>query len=257
MSQANRLIPLAWDTDHFGLPMGRIKAVGLDCTTALRLTEEARAQGLALTEAFCEADDQTSVAALEGAGFHHLEVKVHLDMALDTGDRPQFGTVQSARDVGMSPAAPDTVISPATPDMAPSLAEAFCRSFSGSRYLRTPGVAEERVHALYATWIDKSVRGTFDHVCLTLTKAAGTAGICTLRFDGPQARIGLFALRDDFRGQGLGLALLRGVADHARKNGAATLLVTTQGRNILALRLYGRAGFLVRRMQLCMYRRLP
>ncbi|GAB6038126.1 dTDP-4-amino-4,6-dideoxy-D-galactose acyltransferase [Fundidesulfovibrio butyratiphilus] len=244
MSVTNRLIPLAWDSDHFGLPMGRIEASGLEDAAALRLAEEARARGLALVEAFCEVGDPASVAALEGAGFRHLEVKVHLDMALDAPSET-------------SPPRSETALSPATPEQAPGLAQAFCRSFADSRYLRTPGVSVERVHALYATWIDKSVRGTFDHLCLTLTRDGRAAGICTLRFDAALARIGLFAMHRDFRGQGLGLALLQGVADHARQRGLSALAVTTQGGNIPALRLYGRAGFLVRRIQLCMYRRLP
>lgn len=243
MSDTNRLVPLTWDSEHFGLPMGRIEAKGLEGAAAPRLVEEARAGGLALVEAFCEADDAVSLSALQEAGFRLVDVKAHLDM--DLGAAPD------------SRSAPGAELSPAEPDQAPALAETFCRAFAGSRYLRTPGIPTERVHALYAAWIDKSVRGTFDHVCLTLWRGGRAAGVCTLRFEEIQARIGLFAVHDDFRGQGLGLALLRGTADHVRRRGLPTLAVATQGGNIPALRLYGRAGFLVRRMQLCMYRRLP
>ena len=57
------------------------------------------------------------------------------------------------------------------------------------------------------------------------------------------ARLRLFYLVPEARGQGLGRALLDRLTDHARDSGAALLRVATHAEHAEAGRLYDRAGF--------------
>jgi ribosomal protein S18 acetylase RimI-like enzyme len=66
-------------------------------------------------------------------------------------------------------------------------------------------------------------------------------GVATFALDGRCAElVTLDALRE---GAGVGRALIEAVAQSARAEGAAELLVTTTNDNLRALRLYQRAGF--------------
>jgi predicted GNAT family N-acyltransferase len=67
-------------------------------------------------------------------------------------------------------------------------------------------------------------------------------GTCRLVFDGPLARLGRMAVEDDYRGRGLGAAILTEAEQQARAAGSERIRLHAQ---IAARSLYERGGFVV------------
>ena len=67
-------------------------------------------------------------------------------------------------------------------------------------------------------------------------------GTCRLVFDGPLARLGRMAVEDDYRGRGLGAAILAEAEEQARAAGSERMRLHAQ---TAARSLYERGGFVV------------
>lgn len=239
----NRLDALPWDSRHFGLSMGRIQAADIAIDTVQGLLAQAQDQGLDLVEAFCPLQDEDSILALEEAGFRYGAVKVYLSRPLGIG-QPQF-------------LAPELCLEQAGPKDIPALLTNFGGLFHGdSRYRNYQGLDLDRVRALYEVWIKKAVYGRFDDVCWLLRVHGDVAGLCSLRWSGDTARIGLFAVAPAQARQGLGLLFMEHMIDRLRQGPVRIISTATQGRNLAALRFYERAGFLVDALEMCLYQRL-
>jgi ribosomal protein S18 acetylase RimI-like enzyme len=105
-----------------------------------------------------------------------------------------------------------------------------------------------RCDELYATWIERSVQGYATHVVVA-DRDGAAVGYITLHIDvdhapaAGTARIGLFAVDERWRGQGIGRELLRHAAQILMEQGVGDTSVVTPGRNTGALKLYKSAGF--------------
>jgi predicted GNAT family N-acyltransferase len=71
-------------------------------------------------------------------------------------------------------------------------------------------------------------------------------GTCRLVFDGPLARLGRMAVEDDYRGRGLGAAILAEAEQQARAAGSERMRLHAQ---IAARSLYERGGFVAQGQQ--------
>jgi dTDP-4-amino-4,6-dideoxy-D-galactose acyltransferase len=107
--------------------------------------------------------------------------------------------------------------------------------------------------SLYETWIENSFRGFAQAVLVAEVGGKATAYLtCHLRET--QSQIGLVAVGDGYRGEGLGGKLVRGFFSWSRDHGATRAAVVTQGRNLPAQRLYQRNGFVSASLQLWYHR---
>jgi GNAT superfamily N-acetyltransferase len=113
-----------------------------------------------------------------------------------------------------------------------------------------------RCDELYATWIEKSVQGYATHV-IVADRAGAAIGYVTLHVDekapapterqrvegsSRTARIGLFAVDEQWRGRGIGRDLLRHAGQLLVTEGVGDTSVVTPGK-AGALALYKSAGF--------------
>jgi predicted GNAT family N-acyltransferase len=83
-------------------------------------------------------------------------------------------------------------------------------------------------------------RGALHVVALDRGRVVGT---CRLVFDGGLARLGRMAVEDDFRGRGVGAAILEEAERQARATGSERIRLHAQ---LAARSLYERGGFEVR-----------
>jgi [ribosomal protein S18]-alanine N-acetyltransferase len=94
-------------------------------------------------------------------------------------------------------------------------------------------------------WTQAQCMGMLSLPGVWLTVAAmgaDDAGFALARCTGPEAELLLLATRPEFRGRGVGGALLRAVIDEARGRGIADLHLEVRAGND-AVRLYQREGF--------------
>lgn len=98
--------------------------------------------------------------------------------------------------------------------------------------------------SLYERWIERSCRGQADRVLVAEWERA-LAGYITCHREGSKdGRIGLFAVDQDARGNGIGAGLIREAIRWFRSEGLTDILVATQGDNEPAQRAYRKEGFL-------------
>jgi len=150
---------------------------------------------------------------------------------------------------------------PATVDDIPRLREIALASHRATRFHADGHFEPARCDELYATWIEKSVHGYATHV-IVADRGGEAVGYITLHIDvddaapalserprvegqtaAATARIGLFAVDEPWRGQGVGRDLLRHAAHLLLEHGVRETSVVTAGRNTGAVKLYKSAGF--------------
>jgi dTDP-4-amino-4,6-dideoxy-D-galactose acyltransferase len=209
---------LAWDTEFWGFPIGRVvgRSVGGE------VDEWAAANGVACLYFLAPAD---GARAAQDGGFRLVDVRVELD-------RPSAGDEA----VAVRPARDD--------DLEPLRALAGRVHRGETRFYADQGFPDERCDELYALWIERSVAGWADEVFVAEADV-GVAGYVSCHADEERGRgsIGLIGVGEAARGRGLGATLVNAAVAWSRERGLPTVSVVTQGRNVQAQRLFQRCGF--------------
>jgi len=212
---------LEWDTQFFGVRIASLEAQGISAEqwhTALAFCREQRI-GCLYVLASSGSDHEHPLRA----GAKQTDLRVTLER------RPPFGRSESSR------------IRLALESDIPALRAIAARSHTDSRFYADGGFARDRCDELYATWIEKSVRGWADSV---FTSGEPGAPQCYLSYHEREehSEIGLVAVAEEARGQGLGRALVEAALIRAAP-GLKPVHVVTQGRNEGATALYEKCGF--------------
>ena len=184
-----------------------------------------------LVQAKVRSQDSTAIDQLTLSGFRLCEGEIDFELSLSSGSDLQSPvTVHGCRC--------------AAQDDIPSLSELAANCFEGKSRFRRPWYSEGEARLMYSTWIAKAVRGEFDDVCLVVTQEQGSPlAFVTLRKmqQSSAVRVGLLAVRESARRQGLGASLLDAASTWALQNGGTHLRVATQISNLDAMQLYLRA----------------
>ena len=218
---------LEWDTEFWGVPIGRV--VGRE--VGPKVDEWASANGIACMYFLAPSDAPEAVRAAEESGFKLVDVRVELD-------RPSSGDEA----IAIRPARADDV------DQLRTLAGRVHRG--ETRFYADPGFADERCDELYALWIERSVAGWADEVFVAEAELVAdshklVAGYVSCHADEARGRgsIGLIGVGEAARGQGVGASLVNAAVAWSRGRGLPNVSVVTQGRNVQAQRLFQRCGF--------------
>jgi dTDP-4-amino-4,6-dideoxy-D-galactose acyltransferase len=229
MKSAPRLEPLAWDTEFFGVEIGRLAvAENLDPLSLAVILERARDRGLACLylEASFENPDLLRFCARRG--FYLVDIKSTLEKAplAEAGPEPD----------------PDLTFFREEryyPDL-----EAISDALSlKSRFRYDPRFGESGALRLYREWLRRSFREDFCSDFLTAVVDGRAAGFLTLRGKDNTSHVDLLAVADWAQGRGLGGRLLRAAEGRIKAAGRNRFLVVTQGHNIGAVRFYQNNGF--------------
>lgn len=220
---------LPWDSAFFGVSIARARTSQLDEVSCSAMLEWCGSRRIDCLYFLCPLDDSATQRLLTDHAFQSVGVKVTLS-------RP------AGDDRGRGPGR----FRLATVDDIPRLRAIALASHRDTRFHADGHFDPVRCDELYATWIEKSVEGYATHV-LVADRDVGAVGYITLHIEGPAAsrtaRIGLFAVDERWRGQGIGHDLLRHAAHMLREQGVGDTSVVTPGRNTGALNLYKSAGF--------------
>ena len=225
---------LAWDSHFFGLSIARAIPSRLDRPTCDAMLGWCRSHGIDCLYFLAAPDDPATFHHLDEGGFRLVGVRVTLARPAASGQGEVRGHIRRA-------VAADI---PALRDIASS-AHRDTRFHADGRF------DAARCDELYATWIENSVRGYADQV---LVAERNNAPVGYLTLHGPEpnaapgttgrtARIGLFAVHERWRQQGVGRDLLRGAAHTLGAEGVIETSVVTAGRNVASLRVYKSEGF--------------
>lgn len=239
--EINKIIHLDWDSNFFGLSIGRIYAKGLTVNRLKKGLESSKTESLEFVELFCDASDEESIDSSERLGFHLADVRMTLKKNLE-GDIIEERTLK------------DLIFKKAEGADIDRLKTMSKGLFKDSRYYRYQKFDSNNTGLMFQIWIEKSVRGEFDDEVFCLYNATDILAFCSLKYKDNAASIGLFGINSDYRGKGLGSLILNRVFHLLYQRRVIDVTVITQGKNSRALQLYQKNGFLVAGITLCYYK---
>jgi dTDP-4-amino-4,6-dideoxy-D-galactose acyltransferase len=231
-TSSDLLVPLPWDSEHFGFPVARLDVAG-DVTAAAALLAEARRRGVALVYWQVEPAAVVPSSLLVNFAGRLVDRKATFSAELSAVERrvPGEDSTWSVREY------PPGKATNALKELAVSAGEF-------SRFARDPFFPRESYIALYQTWIERCTRRELADIVLEASVAAGVPlGVATVSEARGLAKIGLIAVAAQARGKGLGRLLMRAAHRWMLGRGAARANVVTQLDNTPACRLYERLGY--------------
>lgn len=238
MSEPCELLP--WDSDFFGLRIGRVRGCRLTEPLAREIRAWAAAQRIDCLYFLGDSSDTATLRLAPRHGFDLVDLRVTLAAA---------AAVPPRQITGESP-----LVRPAQSADVEALRRIASRSHHDSRFYTDGRFDAGRVDELFATWIEKSCGGYADVVLLAEVDGR-PSGYITGHMAGPErGGIGLVGIDSTRRRQGCGRALVRSALDWFRQHGAPHVTVVTQGRNAQALSFYQRNGFEVAEIALWYHR---
>jgi GNAT superfamily N-acetyltransferase len=216
---------LEWDTTFWGVKVARVVSGSMTDEGRVEIDKWCRDNGVSC--AYFLADDEAdTMLAAERGGFFVTDVRITLRKEMNgTRFREPEAPVRAAHDGDLQ------------------ALEEIARSSHGlTRFYHDPHFQNDRCGELYARWI----RSTYDSGAAILVIDDGGPAVayvtCEIRA-GSTGYIGLIAVDEARRGQGLGRALATAVDNWMLEAGVAHLAVMTQERNVAAVRLIEGSGY--------------
>jgi GNAT superfamily N-acetyltransferase len=227
---------LPWDSEFWGVRIARVHGDTMTPELAAEVAAWAAANDVACLY-FLAGEDASTAHAAEDAGFRLMDVRVGLARR----------TAAAARDERIRAFRPDDL---------PALRAIARTSHAATRFYSDPRFPRERCDDLYDAWIVRSAEGWAEEV-LVAENGGRPAGYLSLHADAERASIGLFAVAEEARGNGLGAALVDAAIGWGAERGLGEIAVVTQGRSAAALRVYERNGFAVESLGFWFHRWSP
>lgn len=229
--------PLDWDTEFFGVPIGRLDVPGatLSRDTLAGGLGEARRRGLACLYFETPFARSADLAGFGGRGIHLVDIKTLLARPLD----PAEGSGEEEGVIDRAPAERYSELESIAEDLA-----------LRSRFRYDPHFGESGSRRLYREWLRKSVHEGFCSDFLVSLDPEGVRGFLTVRMKDRSPFIDLLGAARRARGRGVSGRLIRAAGRRLARRGSVKLSVVTQAHNIPALRAYEKSGFTVQSVNL-------
>jgi dTDP-4-amino-4,6-dideoxy-D-galactose acyltransferase len=225
---------LPWDSEFFGIRIGRVRGCRLTAASAFEVCQWAAAHHIDCLYFLADAADPATLQLAPRYGFDLVDLRVTLSCTATASPRDR-------------PAA--TVVRPAAAEDVDALRRIARGSHRDSRFYADGRFDERRSDDLFATWIEKSCDGYAD-IVLVAEADGQPAGYITGRVDGDnRGTIGLVGIDSARRRRGCGRALVGAVLAWFAARDVALVSVVTQGRNAEALSFYQANGFDVVRIE--------
>lgn len=234
---AELITKLEWDSEFFGFNVAFLSCMHLTENIYKRIDRFIRSEKIRLVEYLCNCHDARSVRVAESKGFQFTDIRLQFtrdlsnEIPVEPSEGLRFGL--------------------ATEDHIDDLRRIAHGLYVDSRYHFDENFPRDRVIDFYKSWVEKGVRGQFDHQCWCLFDGEVPVAFCTVRYGkGGAAKIGLFGSHAAYQGRGLGKDLLQNIFAILVNEEVERLDVVTQGRNYGAQNLYQSVGFRTKTTQL-------
>jgi dTDP-4-amino-4,6-dideoxy-D-galactose acyltransferase len=220
---------LDWDSAFFGVRIARAAGSKLTRAGVKELLDWCFAQKVDCLYFAADLNDPETLTLAEACGFSMKDVRMTLARSLSPGER----FAAQLRDARAEDAA---------------ALEAIAASAHGdSRFYFDRRFPRDRVDEMFRVWIRTSMSGTAGAVLVASDGDDRAIGYVTCDRVAPErGRIGLIAVAESARGRRIGGQLVEAALEWFCRQGMTEASVVTQARNLPALRLYQRAGFVIR-----------
>lgn len=236
---------LEFDSDLFGVPIGRVLATVLTDEVAAKCCELARINSVKCLYFLCSASDSNSIRVAEQHEFQLVDVRMAFTICLGTRRGAWLAKHHSTKDMAVRPYIHTDL---------PTLRAIASTSYGDTRFYQDPHFSREGCNRLYELWVEKSCNGYADTVLVADAGGEAVGFItCHLRPDNT-GNIGLVGVGSSARGQGVGQMLVHAALDWFAQQGRDRVTVVTQERNVAAQRLYQRCGFSLQNTEIWFHR---
>jgi len=220
---------LDWDSEFWDMNLAEVIPKKITESDMLEVEKFIVDQGIDMTRYLCDCHDSGSIKLAEDYGYHFV------DMILTFSIKPQpfYNPIGSRYKFRI-----------AEEKDIPMLRCIASDAYKDSKYFFDKNFPEEKAQEFYKNWVEKAVHSKYDHTCYCVFENELPVAYCTLRFDGPTARIGLFGVDSNYQNMGVGSSFMQKILHMLWAMKIQTLYVGTQGRNYVAQRFYQRNGFL-------------
>lgn len=230
---------LDWDSEFFNRRIARVASHRLTAETLKGVLSWSEENSIDCLYFLADAADKESAMLAADNGFRFVDIRT-------TYERPL------ADDEGWGERAPEIRL--AVPEDVPALRSIAGVSHRDSRFYFDPNFSEDVCNALYETWIEKSCNG-YAHAVLVAEIEGRAVGYISLHLEeGNVGQIGLIAVGSDAKGHGLGKKLINESLRWFASQGVGRVRVVTQGRNVIAQRLYQKFGFMLTSVEVWYHR---
>jgi dTDP-4-amino-4,6-dideoxy-D-galactose acyltransferase len=222
---------LPWDSGFFGYRIARAIGERMTERELQSVCEWCHEQRIDCLYFLADPADAAGLRRLEKQGFRQVDTRVTLRRSSATPPIPlQFprGRVRPVSDSDLG-----------------GLREIAKTSHRNTRFWNDGHFPPSLCDALYERWIENSFRGQADRVFVAEWEGQPVGYITCHREISKEGRIGLFAVDERARGNGIGAGLLRDAIQWFQSEAITDILVVTQGNNEPAQRAYRKQAFLI------------
>jgi ribosomal protein S18 acetylase RimI-like enzyme len=222
---------LAWDSEHFGLSIARLRSDTLEAARASDADRWCTQRGVDCLYLLADSNHPETSRVAARHGYRVVDVRLNLrhelgGLGTEAWHSPGPLRVRpgSARDLGQ-------------------LIPLAARSHRHSRFYFDGRFPEERCGALYARWIERAVNDPARELLVAEIDDSPVGYQALGLPEQGRGRLDLIALKPEYRGRGLGRAVLLAALRRLRGLGAEVVLTAMQARNADAVRAHERIGF--------------
>jgi dTDP-4-amino-4,6-dideoxy-D-galactose acyltransferase len=224
------IIPLNWDSDFFGIPIGLIDISSSSGDCFQKLKEVIDASPYNLIYIFC--DVRSSIEEVMG----YVPEAEHVDC------RVSFIKEIKGNNIDNKEYSKDIF---SIKEISDQLYKIVVQAGEYSRFAKDKKFPPGAYERLYKTWLEKSIERTICDEVFVWADRQEELGLITLGIKNGRANVGLLGVEKHARGRGIGSKLLMEAEKYAVGRDAKQLHVVTQKQNLPACRLYEKAGFYI------------
>ncbi|MEQ9188103.1 MAG: GNAT family N-acetyltransferase [Cryomorphaceae bacterium] len=223
-----RLLP--WDTDFFGFRVGAIHSEQVSVASLKLLKDQMNEQKLRLC--YLTTNHQIDEALFSKIGLEYELVDVKTTYEKKIADHPRSSEVlESVHEKSLSKIDID------------SLYRLALTSGEYSRFKIDQKIGYDKFVSLYHLWMENSLNRTIADDVLVHRVNGQIAGFVSFAIKDGIGSIGIIAVDENFRGMGIGKALLKNAEARMKSMELELLQVVTQGDNKKACAFYEGAGY--------------
>jgi len=230
---------LEWDSDFFGFSIARVVKDTLIQTQVEEVDHWCGENHIRCLYFLANAGDAQTILTAENHGFHFVDIRMTFER--NAGYDHKIPLVDTN----------DVIIRASKLEDLSVLKEIAKLSYHKSRFYFDENFPRNLVDSLYITWIEKSFHGYADQVFVAILDEKPCGFITGRKLEeSANGQIGLVGVSPGVQGHGIGKRLVIASMDWFKNQGVNLVSVVTQGRNIVAQRLYQGFGFQTQAVQL-------
>ena len=221
---------LEWDTEFFKKKIGTLIFDEVPEGGLGKVLEEAKSCNYKYIVCQLKSPQLSTINLLEGHKFYLSDVGVTWEMRVE-----EYLSKVEKRGLDSNIEVSEAVVKD-----IPGLQEMIKPMFPNSRFYSDPFFSPEEADNLHVVWIENSVLGKAADLVLHVPDKGFVT--CKKRED-EAGEVILIGIKNGFRGENLGRALMNSSVEWFSKNGIKSIKIKTQLKNIAAMNFYRKLGF--------------